>query len=84
LHGAGLPRGGGRAIDGDQAGIDEADLAVLRLNARKEKAVDQDGEALSAGHGCDDFVGLPGLAEDLSVFGMVGAIDVAHVISPSG
>jgi hypothetical protein len=84
LHGAGLPRGGGCAIDGDQAGIDEADLAVLSLNSGEEKAIDKDREALSAGQGCDNFIGLPRLAEDLSVFRMVGAVDVAHVVSPSG
>jgi hypothetical protein len=71
-------------VDGDQVGIDEADLAIASLNAGKNKAIDQDRETLAARDGGHDFGSLPGLREDLCVFGMRDAIDVADVVGQSG
>src|SRR6266700_3868944 len=56
----------------------------LGLNAGKDKAINQDGKALPAGHGCDHFGRLPGLGEDLGFVRVVGAINVADVVSNSG
>jgi hypothetical protein len=76
--------GSGAAIDRDQVREDVADVAVFGLNAGKNKAVDQDGEALPAGYRCD-YIGRPsGLGENLGRIGMIGAINVADVVSPSG
>jgi hypothetical protein len=71
-------------VDGDQVGIDEADLAIASLNAGKDKAIDQNREALAARDGGHDLGSLPGLREDLCVFGMRDAIDVADVVGQSG
>jgi len=77
-------RGGGATIDGDQAGIDVADLAVFGLNAGEVEAIDQDGKALAARQGCDDLGCTPGFSEDLSGICMIIAVYVAHFVSPSG
>jgi len=71
-------------IDGDQVREDVANVAVLGLNSGKDKAVNQDGKALPAGQGCDHLGRLPGLGEDLGFVRMVGAINVADVVSNSG
>jgi hypothetical protein len=70
-------------IDGDHIRIDEADPSVSHLNLRKDKPVDQDGEALAAGHGGHNVRSLPGLGENLDSFGMVGAVHIADVVGPS-
>lgn len=71
-------------IRSDQAGVDVADFAVLRLDARKNKAVEQNGEALAACYGGGGVRSLPRLGENLRVFGMGYAVDVAQVVRPSG
>jgi hypothetical protein len=71
-------------IDGNQVGIDETDLAVASLNAGKDKAIDQDREALAARDGRHDLGSLPRLGENLCFFGMRSAIDVADVVGQSG
>jgi hypothetical protein len=71
-------------VDGDQVGIDEADLAIASLNAGKDKAIDQNREALAARDGGHDLRSLPSLGEDLRLFGMRSAIDVADVVGQSG
>jgi hypothetical protein len=71
-------------VHGDHAGVEVADFAVLSLDARKDKAVEQDGEALAARNGSDRVRSLPRLGEDLRALGMRGAVDEAEVVRPSG
>jgi hypothetical protein len=71
-------------INCDQVRENETDFAVLGLNAREDKAVDQDGEALSTGDGTDNVLRLAGLSEDFGVVGVAGAVDETQVVSPSG
>jgi hypothetical protein len=71
-------------IRGDQARIDVADFAVFRLDARKNKTVEQDGEALAARNGGDRVRSLPRLAENLRALGMRSAVNVSQVVRPSG
>jgi hypothetical protein len=70
-------------IDRDQVRENEADLAVSSLNARKDKTVDQDGEALSTGNGADNILRLPGLSKNLGVVRVAGTVDVTQVVSMS-
>jgi hypothetical protein len=71
-------------IHSDHAGVEVADFAVLGLDARKDKAVEQDGEALAAGNGSDRVRSLPRLGENLRALGMSGAVNEAEVVRPSG
>ena len=71
-------------IRSDQARVDVADFAVFGLDARENKSVEQDGEALAARNGSDRIRGLPRLAEDLRVLGMSRAVDVPQFVRPSG
>jgi hypothetical protein len=71
-------------IDGDQVGENETNFAVFGLNARKDKTVNQDGEALSTGNGTHNVLRLPGLSENFGVVRVAGAVDVTQVVSPSG
>jgi hypothetical protein len=71
-------------IRGDHVGENIADLAVLGLNAGKNKAVLQNREALAACQGGHDFVSLPSLREDLGLLGMFAAIDEADLVGQSG
>jgi hypothetical protein len=71
-------------IRGDQARIDVADFAVLGLDARKNKTVEQDGEALAARNGGDRVRSLARLAKNLGVLGMRRAVDEAQLVRPSG
>jgi hypothetical protein len=77
-------RAGCRAIDRNQARIDVADLPVAGLNPRKEKPIRYDREALPARYGFNYVGSLSGFCEDLGVFGMIAAVNVADVVSPSG
>ena len=79
LRGAGLP-----VIHGDHARVDVADFAVFRLDARKNKAVEKDGEALAACNGSDSVRRLPRLGENLRALGMRRAVDVPQFVGPSG
>jgi hypothetical protein len=71
-------------INCDQVRENETDFAVLGLNAREDKAVDQDSEALPTGNGTHNVLRLAGLSEDFGVVGVAGAVDVTQVVSPSG
>jgi hypothetical protein len=71
-------------VNGNQVGIDETDLAIASLNAGKDKSIDQDREALAAGDGGHNLGSLSSLGEDLRLFGMGSAIDVADVVGQSG
>jgi hypothetical protein len=68
----------------DQVRENETDFAVFGLNAREDKTIDQNREALSTGDGAHNVLRLPGLSENFGVVGMVGAVDVTQVVSPSG
>lgn len=71
-------------IRGDQARVDVADFAVLGLDARENKAVEQDGEALAARNGGDRVRSLARLSENLRALRVSGAVDEAEVVRPSG
>ena len=71
-------------IGGDQVRVDVADLAVLGLHAREDKAVDQNGEALAAANGAEGVRSLPRLAENLRALRMARAIDGPQVVCQSG
>jgi hypothetical protein len=77
-------RAGCRAIDRNQARINVADPSVASLNPRKEKPVRYDREPLPARYGGNNVGSLSGFCEDLRVFGMIAAVNVADVVSPSG
>lgn len=70
-------------IDGDHAGVHEADLSFPGGYARKDKTIDKDGESLAARDRADHVRRLPSLAKNLSDIRMGGAIDVPHVVRPS-
>lgn len=84
--GGGLREGGAAAIviQGDHARVHVADFAVLRLDARKNKAVEQDRETLAARNCGDRVRSLPRLGENRGVLGMSRAVDEAKVVRPSG
>ena len=84
MYGAGALDGRGETVERDDVRIDVAYRSIARLNLREDKPVDQDGEALAAGHGGHNVGRLPRFAENLSAFGMGGTVNVAHVVSPSG
>src|ERR1700682_3632013 len=71
-------------IRGDHVGKNVADLAVLGLNAGKDKPVEQNRKALAARQGGYDFVSLPSLRENLRLLRMFAAIDEAHLVRQSG
>jgi hypothetical protein len=79
-----LREAGLSVIHGDHARVEVAYFAVLRLDARKDKTVEQDGEALAAGNGSDRVRGLSRLGENLRALGMSGAVNEAEVVRPSG
>jgi hypothetical protein len=72
------------SINRDHVGIDVTHFTVDGLNPGENKAIDQNREARSAGHGCDYVGSSPWFSKNLGIFRMVGAIDVPHVISESG
>jgi hypothetical protein len=76
--------GGSATVDGDQAGVDVADLAVFGLDAGEIESVDQDGEAFAAGYGSDGVGCAARLPENLCGIRMIGAVDVAYFVSPNG
>ena len=67
-------------IGRDQVRVNVADLAVSGLHAREDKAVDQDGEALTARHGAEGVRSLARLAENLRAFRVARAVDVPQVV----
>jgi hypothetical protein len=67
----------------DHVGKNVADLAVAGLNARKNKPVKQNREALAARQSSHDFVSLPSLRENLGLLRMFAAIDEAHLVRQS-
>lgn len=71
-------------IHGNQARVNVAYFAVLRLDARKNETVEQDGEAFAARNGGDRVRSLPRLGENLRALRMSGAVDEAEVVRPSG
>jgi hypothetical protein len=71
-------------IRGDHVGKNVADLAVLGLNARENKPVEQNREAFAARQRGHDFVSLPSLREDLGLLRMFAAIDEADLVGQSG
>jgi hypothetical protein len=71
-------------INGDQIRENETDLAVFGFDARENKTVDEDGEALSTGDRTNNVLGLTGLSENFGIVRMAGTVDVAQVVSPSG
>jgi hypothetical protein len=70
-------------IDRNQVRENETDFAVFGLNAREDKTVDQDGEALSTGDGAHNVLRLPGLSKDFGVVRVAGTVDETLVVSPS-
>jgi hypothetical protein len=79
LCGAALP-----VIHGDHARVEVADFAVFGLDARKNKSVEQDGEALAARNGGDRVRSLARLGENLRALGVSRAVNVTQVVRPSG
>ena len=79
-----LGNSGSAMIHTNQIRVNIADLAVLGLDAGEDKAVDQDGEALSARYGAEGVWSLPRLTEDLRALRMARAVDVPQVVCPSG
>jgi hypothetical protein len=71
-------------INRNQIRENETDFAVFGLNAREDKTVDQDGEALSTRDRTDNVLRLPGLSEDFGVVRVAGTVDETLVVSPSG
>ena len=69
-------------IDRNQVRENETDFAVFGLNAREDKTVDQDGEALSTGDGAHNVLRLPGLSKDFGVVRVAGTVDETLVVSP--
>jgi hypothetical protein len=71
-------------IRGDHVGKNVADLAILGLNAGKDKPVQQNREALAARQDGHDFVSLPSLREDLGLLRMFAAINEADLVRHGG
>jgi hypothetical protein len=71
-------------IHGDHARVEVADLAVFGLDARKNKAVEQDGEALAARNGGDRVRSLARFGENLRTLRVSRAVNEPQVVGPSG
>jgi len=70
-------------IHRNQIRVNVADFTVLGLHTREHKAVNQDGEALSARDGAERVRRLPGLAENLRALRVAGAVNVREVVRQS-
>jgi hypothetical protein len=71
-------------INRDEVRENVTNLAVFRLHAGKDETVDQYRKTLSASHSPHNIGSLPRLGKHLRGLRMAGAVDVPHIVRPSG